>query len=110
MINKIAGDICAAKYDADGCWYRAKVEKVHGKEAHILFIDYGNREITETSKLASLPSAFQGPAPYALEYGVAFARLPPDVWFKCSILIQPLYLQLMLILLLGHCQHLMCCL
>ncbi|CAG0887351.1 unnamed protein product, partial [Darwinula stevensoni] len=79
------GDICAAKYDADGCWYRARVEKVLGKEAHILFIDYGNREITETSKLASLPSAFQGPAPYAVEYGVAFARLPPDIDFQQEV-------------------------
>merc|ERR1712226_1740408 len=36
------GDMCAAKF-VDGEWYRAKVEKVAGAEATVLYVDYGNR-------------------------------------------------------------------
>lgn len=40
------GQICAARFTMDDEWYRAKVEKVtEDKSAHILYIDYGNREV-----------------------------------------------------------------
>lgn len=43
------GEICAAKYTVDGEWYRAKVEKILGSNVTVLYIDYGNREVSVTS-------------------------------------------------------------
>lgn len=38
-------DLCAAQFSEDNEWYRAKVEKVQGHNATILYIDYGNKEV-----------------------------------------------------------------
>lgn len=44
------GNICAAKFTVDDHWYRAKIEKItDNKMAHILYIDYGNREASISS-------------------------------------------------------------
>lgn len=40
------GDICAAKFTLDNEWYRAKVEKIQGNNVSVLYIDYGNREVS----------------------------------------------------------------
>ena len=78
--------MCAAKFDDDQ-WYRAKVEKVlPDSRAAIFYVDYGNRQTAAFSALAALPSAFQSPAPYASEYGVALAKLPTDAESKSSAL------------------------
>ncbi|RWS03569.1 staphylococcal nuclease domain-containing protein 1-like protein, partial [Dinothrombium tinctorium] len=75
------GEICAAKYSADGQWYRAKVEKNLGNNTvSVIFIDYGNRDNVSTKDLAPLPSSKFGlqpgnPSP-AKEYGLAFVTLP----------------------------------
>lgn len=71
------GDLCAAKF-SDGEWYRARVEKVTGNQIQLLYIDYGNREVTSTTKLAALPAAFATPAPFAHEYALACVSLPKD--------------------------------
>lgn len=42
------GDICAAKFTSDNEWYRAKVEKIQGNNASVLYIDYGNREVSNS--------------------------------------------------------------
>lgn len=39
-------DLCAAQFSEDNEWYRAKIEKVTGQNATILFIDYGNKEVS----------------------------------------------------------------
>lgn len=39
-------DLCAAQFSLDNEWYRAKVEKVQGQNATILYIDYGNKEVS----------------------------------------------------------------
>ena len=74
----ILGDTCAAKF-LDGQWYRAKVLKVSGGEATVLYFDYGNRDTIPKAKCATLPSSFHGLPPFAKEYGVAFLTLAPDV-------------------------------
>lgn len=38
-------DLCAAQFSEDNEWYRAKVEKVQGQKATILYVDYGNKEV-----------------------------------------------------------------
>lgn len=40
------GDLCAAKFSEDNEWYRAKVERVQGGNSSILYIDYGNKEVS----------------------------------------------------------------
>ncbi|KAK2184568.1 hypothetical protein NP493_260g03038 [Ridgeia piscesae] len=70
-------DICAALFE-DGEWYRAKVEKVVKNKAHVLFIDYGNRDVTDSTRLATLPTTYIPLAPQAQEYVLAGIALPPE--------------------------------
>lgn len=39
-------DLCAAKFTLDNEWYRAKIEKIQGQNATVLYIDYGNKEVS----------------------------------------------------------------
>nr|AIW62624.1 hypothetical protein [Scytodes thoracica] len=59
-------------------WYRARVEKIDGKAIQVAYIDYGNHEVTTSSRLAALPIAYQSMPPAAREYGLAFVHLPKD--------------------------------
>lgn len=72
----IVGEVCAAKFKEDQQWYRAKVEKVAGPNIHVLYIDYGNRDIITANDCASLPQSFKTDRPYAKEYGFALVKLP----------------------------------
>ncbi|XP_049892608.1 staphylococcal nuclease domain-containing protein 1 [Epinephelus moara] len=74
------GDHCIAKF-ADGEWYRARVEKVESPaKVHVFYIDYGNREVVSSTRLAAMPPAFGTrtlPA-QATEYAFAFIQVPQD--------------------------------
>uniref|UniRef100_A0A673BIQ7 Staphylococcal nuclease domain-containing protein n=1 Tax=Sphaeramia orbicularis TaxID=375764 RepID=A0A673BIQ7_9TELE len=74
------GDNCIAKF-ADGEWYRARVEKVESPaKVHVFYIDYGNREVVSSTRLAAIPPAFSTrtlPA-QATEYAFAFIQVPQD--------------------------------
>jgi len=73
-------DICASKF-VDGSWYRAKIEKISGQNnIAVFYIDYGNREVTTSLNLASLPSAFSvsNTKGYAREIHLAFAKFHKD--------------------------------
>ncbi|GLD48400.1 staphylococcal nuclease domain-containing protein 1, partial [Lates japonicus] len=74
------GDYCIAKF-ADGEWYRARVEKVESPaKVHVFYIDYGNREVVSSTRLAAIPPAFSTrtlPA-QATEYTFAFIQVPQD--------------------------------
>ncbi|XP_018789649.1 PREDICTED: staphylococcal nuclease domain-containing protein 1 [Bactrocera latifrons] len=72
------GDVCAAQFSADNQWYRAKIERLQGNNATVLYIDYGNKETVPTSRLASLPAGFSSDRPYATEYALALVQLPSD--------------------------------
>ncbi|GAU97962.1 hypothetical protein RvY_09176 [Ramazzottius varieornatus] len=68
-------DLCAARFSADGQWYRAKVESLQrNNKASVLYIDYGNREMTDTTNLAALPDNFKRVEPMAKMYALAFVR------------------------------------
>ncbi|KAK7063179.1 nuclease domain-containing protein [Halocaridina rubra] len=71
------GDLCAAQF-SDGAWYRAKVEKVSGSNVSVYYVDYGNREVTQSVKCASLPSNFNSPSPYAHEIHLALVKFSKD--------------------------------
>lgn len=40
-------DLCAAQFTEDNEWYRARVERVQGSNATVLYVDYGNKEVSE---------------------------------------------------------------
>uniref|UniRef100_A0A914UT74 Uncharacterized protein n=1 Tax=Plectus sambesii TaxID=2011161 RepID=A0A914UT74_9BILA len=43
FVNPDRGDLCAARYEADGCWYRAcVVKKSSMRSIQVFFVDYGN--------------------------------------------------------------------
>ena len=70
--------MCAAKF-VDDQWYRAKVEKLSGKDATVIYIDFGNKAVIPTAKCAALPASFHNPHGFAKEYLLAFMTLAPDV-------------------------------
>lgn len=72
------GDLCAARFSDDGLWYRARVDKIQGSQISITYVDYGNKEITTSANLASLPSTYHALPPCACEYTLAFIKPPPD--------------------------------
>ncbi|KAL5238927.1 hypothetical protein ACI65C_006337 [Semiaphis heraclei] len=74
--NPKRGEMCAVKFKKDQQWYRVKVEKVSGPSIHVLYIDYGNRDVVTAEECADLPSNFKNDQPYAKEYGFALVKLP----------------------------------
>ena len=48
-------------------------------QVHLLYIDFGNREVSTAVKCATLPALYAGPSPYAHEYALACVALPKDV-------------------------------
>ncbi|XP_046665431.1 staphylococcal nuclease domain-containing protein 1 [Homalodisca vitripennis] len=72
------GDLCAAKFVEDNLWYRAKVEKVSGGKAQVLYVDYGNRDEVPFTSCGQLPSSFAVDKYYAHEYALACVKLPQD--------------------------------
>ena len=79
----------AARFSADGAWYRARVKRVdrEGKRADVLYVDYGNGETLPWSELRPLGAgAAAGAAaefgtqalrPQAVDADLSFVR-PPD--------------------------------
>ncbi|KAK8384015.1 hypothetical protein O3P69_016033 [Scylla paramamosain] len=71
------GDLCAAQF-VDGQWYRAKVERVTGQNVSVRYVDYGNREVTQATKCASLPAGFSSQPHYAHELRLALVKFSKD--------------------------------
>jgi len=71
-------ELCAAKFAADGQWYRAKVEKMSGQNVIVCYVDYGNRATVPRASVAALPATFQTPGGYAKAYSLALCELAPD--------------------------------
>lgn len=44
--NPKRNELCAAQFSQDNEWYRGKIEKVQGQNATVLYIDYGNKEVS----------------------------------------------------------------
>ncbi|KAK0729844.1 hypothetical protein B0H67DRAFT_477470 [Lasiosphaeris hirsuta] len=82
--NPKAGDFVAAKFTADGEWYRARIRANDraAKIAEIVYIDYGNSEKQPWSKLRPLDPQFttQKLKAQAVDAQLSFVQLPqsPD--------------------------------
>ena len=68
-----AGGMCMAKFSEDNCWYRAKVLKRKDGKVEVLFVDYGNKDLTTDDKLRPLEPTLstQVISPQALECRLA---------------------------------------
>jgi len=73
------GDLCVAKFSLDSEWYRAKVISIQSNgNVNVLFIDYGNKEQTQSTKLANIPAGFELLPPQANEYALSLVQLSTD--------------------------------
>ena len=52
------GVFCAAKFQEDGVWYRAKIMSMEESRVRVWFVDYGNEDIAQASDLKSLRMQF----------------------------------------------------
>lgn len=73
------GDLAIAKFTEDDEWYRVRIEKVVGTNVSVFYIDYGNRETLNVTRVASVPAGFATDKPYATENLLAIVALPKDV-------------------------------
>ncbi|XP_046434309.1 staphylococcal nuclease domain-containing protein 1 [Neodiprion fabricii] len=80
--NPKRGDLAVAKFTEDDQWYRAKVEKVSGPNVSVFYIDYGNRETLNVTRVAAMPGSFATDKPFATEYVLAYVTLPNDNDYK----------------------------
>ncbi|XP_033223883.1 staphylococcal nuclease domain-containing protein 1 [Belonocnema kinseyi] len=80
--NPRRGDLAAAKFTEDDQWYRVKIEKVSGPNVNVFYIDYGNRETLNVTRVAALPPGFGNDKPFASEYILACVKLPQDHDYK----------------------------
>ncbi|KAF2350110.1 Staphylococcal nuclease (SNase-like) OB-fold [Trinorchestia longiramus] len=71
--NPKRGDLCAAKF-IDNMWYRAKVEKVGSGKVHVLYVDYGNRQIITSTRCTQLPHGLEKQPYYAKEMQLALIK------------------------------------
>lgn len=81
--NPKRGDLAVAKFTEDDQWYRVKVEKVAGPNISVFYIDYGNRETLNVTRVAAMPGSFATDKPFATEYALACVTLPNDVRISC---------------------------
>ncbi|KAH8662338.1 hypothetical protein BX600DRAFT_318160 [Xylariales sp. PMI_506] len=85
-----AGDIVAAKFSADGQWYRAKVRSNDrtSKVAEVVYIDYGNSEKISWSSLRALDQPqfnTQKLKPQAIDAVLSYIQLPTGDYFGDAI-------------------------
>ena len=56
----LPGQIFCAKFSDDGHFYRARVlEVVDSKHVHVLYVDFGNKEVIAVEQLRVLINEFQ---------------------------------------------------
>jgi staphylococcal nuclease domain-containing protein 1 len=76
-----AGDFVAAKFSADGEWYRARIRRNdrEKKVAEVVYIDYGNSELLPWNKLRALGTdrfSTNNLKPQATDASLSYCQLP----------------------------------
>lgn len=72
------GDLVAALF-VDNLWYRARIDKVVSLDkVYVLYVDYGNKEILKSTRLAQLPGKYAPFPPQARQYNLACLKVPED--------------------------------
>lgn len=57
--NPEVGDLVACKFSKDKEWYRAEILEKDRDNYKVLFVDYGNSEVTTISSMKSYPELFK---------------------------------------------------
>ncbi len=57
--NISLGNMCLVQYSKDNEWYRALVKSVENSIVSVLFVDYGNTEVTSVDKMAEMTERLQ---------------------------------------------------
>lgn len=57
-MNFKIGDFVVALFSEDGMWYRAVVNDIQSEGVNVLFVDYGNSEVTPSKNLRRLEPSF----------------------------------------------------
>jgi len=70
------GQLYRVQFKEDDKFYRAKVTKLHGSEAEVKYIDYGNTEIVPFSRISKLDAAHAALPAQAQLSQLAFLRAP----------------------------------
>ncbi|THD19388.1 Staphylococcal nuclease domain-containing protein 1 [Fasciola hepatica] len=81
------GEIFAASFSADNCWYRARGMRRSAKSVIVQYIDFGNEESIDVEDLPARtaplpPGPFKNIPPQAHEYRLAFVQLSPEATEK----------------------------
>lgn len=71
------GDLVACLF-VDNQWYRARIDKVSSEKVYVMYIDYGNREVVTSLKLAHMPPKYISFPPQARQYRLACLKVPED--------------------------------
>lgn len=77
VLNASPGDACAARYEQDGNWYRGLVMSVKEPAALVLYVDYGNVEPVQLTKMKQLTEKFAEVPVQALKCGLSGTELQP---------------------------------
>nr|KAG5696920.1 hypothetical protein BaRGS_015884 [Batillaria attramentaria] len=67
LLNPQVGMPCAARYNEDGLWYRARVKAFTAKDVDVFFVDYGNTQVANKDAVYQMEPAFMSLAAQAIQ-------------------------------------------
>ncbi|GLV42845.1 tudor [Carabus blaptoides fortunei] len=83
-IDLSVGDLCCARSELDGNWYRGRVENKTNDTCTVLYIDYGNSETLPLTNLRSLHPQFYNTHELALNCGLNLKEISDDLTAKLT--------------------------
>lgn len=55
----VQGEMVIAKFQADDNFYRAIVKEINGDKFLLVYVDFGNEEVTDISRLYEMPNTLK---------------------------------------------------
>lgn len=74
------GQPCCTLYSVDDLWYRAKITSIDGDSIHVMFVDYGNSEMTSVGKLKAISAELLALPPLAYECCLSDVLTAGELW------------------------------
>jgi len=76
LVGPSQNQLVRAQFTEDDQFYRAKILKIHGNEAEVRYVDYGNSERIPLSRLSKLEGGLEELKPQAQLAQLAFLKAP----------------------------------